>query len=97
MEAWKESLAGARVGLPLQRGEDGEAEISDGVDDAAVKSHRERVCEGEENPRQTEAVVQSFQDEGSWSSRVVTLAILCVPALRVVFCPAVSWGEEIPR
>jgi len=43
MEAWKESLAGARVGLPLQCGGDGEAERSGGAGDATVKSHRERV------------------------------------------------------
>ena len=89
MEAWKGSLVGARVGLPLQCGEDGEAGRWDGAGDATVKSHQESACGSEGSQRRTEAAVQSFQGEGSWSSRVVTLVTLCVPVRRVAFCPPV--------
>jgi len=96
MEAWKGSLAGARVGSPLRCGEGGEAERSDGAGDATAKSHRESGCGGGGSPQQTEAVVQSFQGEGNWSSRVVTLMTLCAPVREVAFCPLVWWGGEIP-
>lgn len=40
--------------------------------------------------------MQSFQGEGSWSSRVATLVTLCVPVLRDAYCPPVWWAAEIP-
>ena len=36
--------------------------------------------------------MQSFQGEGSSSSKVATLMTLCVLARRIVFCPPAGWG-----
>ena len=95
MKALKESLAGAREGSSLQRGEDGGAEILGGAGDVTGRSHWARVCGGGGSLRQTEAVMQSFRDEGSWSSKMVRLVTLCVLARRIVFCPLAEWGEEM--
>jgi len=36
--------------------------------------------------------MQSFRDEGSWSSKMVMLVTLCVLAQRIVFYPLGEWG-----
>lgn len=92
MKALKESLAGAREGSSLQRGEGGEAEISGGVGDVTGRSHWARGCGGGGSLRQTEAAMQFFRDEGSWSSKTAKLATLCVLARQIVFCPLDEWG-----
>ena len=40
--------------------------------------------------------MQSFQGEGSWSSKAVTPATLCVLARWIAFCPLAEWGVGIP-
>ena len=94
--ALKVSSAGAREESSLQRYEDGEAEISDGVGDVTERSSGERGRQGEGTLRQTEEVVQSFQDGENWSSRMVTPETSFVLVRGIVFCPLAGWGGEMP-
>ena len=96
MKALKGSLAEAREESSLQRGEDGEGEILGGVGDVTGRSHRARVCGDGGSLEQTEAAMQSFLDEGSWSSKMVRPVTLCVLARRIVFCPLAEWGGGMP-